>query len=164
MAIDILIPNFIFVIDTNKYSGNFERQLCAFITGCIGECGVGQNEQELFLIETNQEKSIFNDYILYYPDEHGCKRPASIWETPGRTNDGHGNHFNTEDINIENCYNKTKWPAYESVAIFFDKKPPKKLINLMIQRNIIFCKEHDINIISLREIKMSLHKKEKFIS
>ena len=32
-----------FVIDTKQYAGNFEREMCAHITGHIGECEVGRD-------------------------------------------------------------------------------------------------------------------------
>ena len=33
--------SWIFVVDTNQYSGNFERELTAYMKGMIGGCGVG---------------------------------------------------------------------------------------------------------------------------
>ncbi|KKK83825.1 hypothetical protein LCGC14_2789530, partial [marine sediment metagenome] len=33
--------SWIFIIDTDSYAGNFEREMCAYITGRVGECGVG---------------------------------------------------------------------------------------------------------------------------
>ena len=32
---------YLFVIDTDSYSGNFEREMCAYCTGQIGDCEVG---------------------------------------------------------------------------------------------------------------------------
>ena len=32
-----------FIVDTDKYAGNFERQLCAVAMNAIGDCGVGSN-------------------------------------------------------------------------------------------------------------------------
>jgi len=39
---------FIFVIDTDTYAGNFERPMCAYMTGRVGECGVGEEFAEMF--------------------------------------------------------------------------------------------------------------------
>ena len=39
--------HYLFVIDTDIYAGNFERQMCAYITGQIGECEVGKENAEL---------------------------------------------------------------------------------------------------------------------
>ena len=33
-----------FVVDTDTYAGNFEREMCAFMTGITGACGVGKEE------------------------------------------------------------------------------------------------------------------------
>ncbi len=36
-------PNpYLFVIDTDTYAGNFEREMCAYVTGQIGECEVSR--------------------------------------------------------------------------------------------------------------------------
>ena len=34
------------IIDTEQYSGNFEREMCAHITGQVGECNVGYDVAE----------------------------------------------------------------------------------------------------------------------
>lgn len=38
----------VFVIDTDKYAGNFERAMTAFCTGRTGECDVGREQAVLF--------------------------------------------------------------------------------------------------------------------
>lgn len=35
-----------FIIDTNSYAGNFEREMCAYLTGQVGDCGVGDEHIE----------------------------------------------------------------------------------------------------------------------
>lgn len=32
------------VVETDSYAGNFEREMCAFMTGHIGECEAGLKE------------------------------------------------------------------------------------------------------------------------
>lgn len=71
----------IFVIKTNAYAGNFERQMCGFITGQVGECDVGEEEAELFR-KAHPDYDGFDDLIASFPDDHGCYRPASIWNVP----------------------------------------------------------------------------------
>ena len=66
------------VITTNKYAGNFEREICAYCTGVIGDCGVGEKIAEAF--PYNKDK--WEDKMLQSPDEHGCYRPVSIWGAP----------------------------------------------------------------------------------
>ncbi len=36
--------HYLFVIDTDTYAGSFEREICAYVTGQIGECEVGKEE------------------------------------------------------------------------------------------------------------------------
>lgn len=101
----------IFIVDTEQYAGNFERDMCAFMTGMIGECGVGVEEARLFyeqrgLVEEGFDwkgvnlqcsyedfKNPFSDFITTRGDEHGCQRPTSLWTTPGWFNHGMGGHF-----------------------------------------------------------------------
>lgn len=81
-----------FVIDTDKYAGNFEREMTAFITGCVGDCGVGANLTKK-ITEDGIAPDFFDTLIGSEPDEHGCSRPCRIWDTPGWFNEGLGGIF-----------------------------------------------------------------------
>jgi len=61
------------VIHTNKYAGNFEREVCAWVTGHVGECGVGKE----MVVENIAEKFL---NIQEKADENGCMRPVEICE------------------------------------------------------------------------------------
>ena len=65
-----------FVIDTDQYAGNFEREMCAHLTGCVGECGVGDE----FVDEGNKKQFIEN--VIDMPDDHGCYRPVTCYPLP----------------------------------------------------------------------------------
>lgn len=140
------VTSVVVAIDTNEYSGNFERPMCAFITGQVGECGVGDELIEEALEELAQDT--FNntlewieDHIVSESDDNGCRRPASIWPTPGRANNGRGGHFDADNLPKEECWGNNHWPAYESVAIFFDEVPPKEVIDVMMGRALRFASE-----------------------
>lgn len=111
-----------FVIDTDgkAWVGNFERELCAYCTGMIGECEKGIEEANEFFNDfdlVGEEESLFFEKVnCYVMDEQGCGRPASIWKTPG---------------------NK----RYSGVAIFFNKKPTDELISIMKERAYKFAEE-----------------------
>lgn len=157
-----------FVIDTDKYAGNFERELCAHITGHIGECGVGED----FIEEGVAE---FFENIVEVPDEHSCRRPCSIFPNPRYKNNGMGFAYldGQEDIALqklkesyleqaERSYNvyadkaygqkeKDRWtkmandistvPAYDcynSVVIYFIEEPDDEQIEIMKQRAATF--------------------------
>jgi hypothetical protein len=130
MAADQTVSPYVFVVDTNKYSGNFEREMCAFMTGALGECGVGG--EELVMFEENGQFPNLSDKTHCVPDENGCVRPATIWPTPGRWNNGNGEHFNGEVTGPGRC------PAYESVAVFFNERPTDEEIAFMKQRAYAF--------------------------
>lgn len=105
------------IIRTNKYAGNFERDLCAHCTGQIGECGVGG-----YYI-TNENKNLFNgknnigDIITHITDEDdGCRRPCSMWI---------GDEILEEGI-------------YTSVIIYFEDKPSQNAINIIKERSKTF--------------------------
>lgn len=104
MAISLSGKIWFFVIKTNKYAGNFERQMCAYITGVIGGCGVGAREQQAFCAEVGDYDK-FMEFVELLPHDDGCCRPASIFG-----------------------------PEYKDVAIFFHQQPPDELIDLMISR------------------------------
>lgn len=115
-----------FVIDTDgkAWVGNFERELCAYCTGMIGECGKGSDEAEQFFLDFNilsEDESPFVEAVNYVMDDGGCERPVAIYpggkgETPGKT-------------------------THTAVAIFFHEKPTDELIAIMKERAYRFAKE-----------------------
>jgi hypothetical protein len=90
----------IIVIDTTSYAGNFERELCAYVTGQYGECGVGDKLAQQAATEI-RHIDWWNNHIANEADEHGCRRPASIWATPGWFNNGNGGHYRDDPANYE---------------------------------------------------------------
>lgn len=92
MVHDISSP-WIIVIHTEQYSGNFERQLCAFLTGQTGQCGVGQE-----IANEVQSEIQFLDWwqkhiVLCWDEKKICKRPVSTWPNPKWFNNGFGKYY-----------------------------------------------------------------------
>lgn len=86
------------IVDTNAYSGNFERQSVAYATGQVGECGVGDRQAERAREELPADiLTWWSQHTLHVADEDGCARPGNIWPTPGLFNHGLGEHFPTTD-------------------------------------------------------------------
>lgn len=106
------------IIDTNAYAGNFERELCAYLTGQIAECYVGRE----FLRSKNSIKNLdwWNDNISPQEDTEGSEfyRPCTTWQT--------GNS-----------------KEYKSVAIFVEEFPPQEVMNELLQRAKLFCADTD---------------------
>jgi len=121
---------YLFVVDTDSYAGNFEREMCAYITGQTGECGVGEENTELAKQEIPDVVAQLEDLVEWVLDEHGCARPVAIFPNPRYGNDGNGNHALLSDENKE----QFPWPAYNSVAIFFHSIPDSGLLDVMKER------------------------------
>jgi len=98
----IELAPYMFVIDTDSYAGNFEREMCAYVTGVVGECGVG-DDVALIAVEELAEMALwFDEHTVQMSDHDGCHRPTSLWPSP----DGGNN----------------------SVAIFLDALPDTQLM------------------------------------
>ena len=109
--------NKVIVFDTDAYAGNFEREMCAYITGQIGECQVGDKVAEA-VAPALLHAEWYGEHVVSEPDEHGTWRPASIWPTAGEPDQAH---------------------PYESVAIFVDEFPPLAVWAEMLARARAFC-------------------------
>lgn len=104
--------SYILLIDTNTYTGNFEREITAYCTGQIGDCEVGDSEREIFEAECEPGTSgLFEAIIQHRPDDDDCRRPCAIWEPP----------------------------QHRSVAIFFSERPSTDLIDLIQARARAFA-------------------------
>lgn len=134
---------YVFAIDTDSYTGNFEREFCAHITNQIGECEVGdrhlteiedllEDHPEYSEDDLNRIREFFEYESYHKQDDNGTRRPCSIYETPGRSNNGNGVHY---DVTESTPYN---WPAYESVALYFHSKPTDEVLEFMKKRTLNF--------------------------
>ena len=101
--IELTPPPYAFIIDTDSYAGNFEREMCAYVTGVIGECTAGADVALIALEELGSQALWFEEHAVQVPDDHGCHRPTSMWNNTGDT-------------------------KFHSVAIFLDAIPNLKLM------------------------------------
>lgn len=119
---------FTFVIDTDKYAGNFERQMCAYITGRYGDCMVGKEYADMY--NESVTSICFDERVIDQPDDHGCWRPCRLEETPGLVNIGGGKVVKEEEAkDIDIAY-----PAFYSVGILFEERPTQEMIDFMKKR------------------------------
>lgn len=118
----------IFCVDTDTYAGSFERELCAYMTGILGECEVGEESKKLY--EEDGHEPLEDLVDPYVPDDHGCRRPVSIHPTPGWFNDGAGNHYREsgyDEAAVVKKYNqKVEEDAKRSEQVYADKAHGKK--------------------------------------
>lgn len=127
----ILDEYYLFVIDCTEYSGNYERQMTAYITGKYGECEVGKNIAEDIESELEEFRDEIDEIVmLKYDDEDGCSRPCEIVPTPGWVNNGMGvNSRIDSDDGLSKGYD-----AYNSVGIFLYEIPSNELLKLFCDR------------------------------
>ncbi|NTF16956.1 hypothetical protein G6L37_00755 [Agrobacterium rubi] len=90
----------VIVIDTTSYSGNFERELCAHVTGQYGECGVGSALAWQAKLEISNI-AWWGRHTQNEADDRGTLRPTSIWPTPGWFNNGSGGHYVDDPSNYD---------------------------------------------------------------
>ena len=122
MAIeDEKINSKMIIIDTDTYAGNFERELCAYVSGIVGDCEVGIEIAEKAMKEIKMI-DWWNENINPQETEDGSEffRPCTIMMTP---EDGKGkNNLN-----------------YNSVAIFVESFPNDEIIEELMTRAKVFC-------------------------
>src|SRR6187397_1215283 len=116
------------IVKTNSYAGNFEREMCAFMTGQIGECGVGSEFVEKEIAEK------FGDKISGKTDDHACFRPVEVyWE---------GEDNNSFVIFLEDKLSKEDIDFLEERAKLFAKKRPYKYLDKGFK--FISLEQHEI--------------------
>jgi hypothetical protein len=167
-------PKHLFVIDTEQYAGNFERPLCAWCTGQVGECGVGQREADDFRATHPDMAEAFIGLVEQFDrDGRGCLRPVCLVDTPGWLNNGLGlNYQDTQeqrkmaldcffrDMNAIDPNGVTpqvaalkeplRYPAYLSVGIGFRRLPSDGILELMRQRAAIYADLNSLVITGFR--------------
>ena len=104
-----------FVIDTDQYSGNFERELTAYMTGIVGECEVGKNFVE------EDISDYFEELIMQVADDNGTFRPCEVYK-----NNKESSHPNS------------------SVIIYFFEKPTLENITILKERALQFSRDFKI--------------------
>jgi len=61
-----------FVIDTDSYAGNFEREMCAHVVGHYGDCEVGKE-----MVQEGIPEQFEN--VIQMSDDHACYRPTTCF-------------------------------------------------------------------------------------
>lgn len=130
------------VIDTEQYAGNFERELCAACTGRHDD--TSGRAKALAMAYDGPD---FEDKISGKDDEHGCYRHATVFPTPGWSNDGKGGHTKLTGKA------KMRYPAYLSVLIHLNSDLTQKQIDGIKERAFAFAKAGSITVTGFRMIR-----------
>lgn len=75
--------------------------------------------------------------IWSVPDDHGCRRPASIYPNPLWWNDGKGEHYE----HAKRQAPEKHWPAYCSVAVWLGEQPPEDVLARWLARAGVFSQD-----------------------
>lgn len=125
-------PRWSFVVDTDSYAGNFERQLASYIVGRCDDHGdhMGGPFREMYEKELPDDP--FLDLVeerISDPGDDGIHHaPMDLAPTPGFENTGNG-----EVLPLKPGKNP-KYPAYNSVAIFLSRRPTKNELAMLVAR------------------------------
>jgi len=145
---------FVFIIDTEQYAGNFEREMAAAMIGITGEYFPQQADRLAVNCRKEMGVSVEDDNPFYEiianageHNDHDSDSFVSLWETPGWWNDGEGGHYREWQEGLD------KYPAFLSVAVFFYEWPPDNLVTDMIRRAKKYAKDNGITITGTRIIK-----------
>lgn len=130
------------IIDTDSYSGNFEREMAAFITGyetIRGEKFVHPIRRS-FGFESrsygaNWDEANENPFVLLFvpwlgDHSEGWENPeiANICPTPGYGNNGYGQRMKVTTPEEKKHF---PYPAYQSVQIRCSEKPSEEVIAIL---------------------------------
>ncbi len=132
MAISNFNCKYFCVVSTDRYTGNFERELCGYATGASAECGVGDRAAEDMhehLEELGLDPDLINGYMSYQMCDTGIYRPVSIYDN----DDGHN-----------------------SLVMFFDEELPHDEFKLMCDRIHDYGREKKIEIKSIKFFKRQI--------
>jgi hypothetical protein len=125
----IAAPTFLFVIDTDAYSGNFVRELAAAVTGQVApDDEVGIEEAQALHAAHAEINFDDQDLVDLQHDDDGRLCVGALYPTPGLLNDGMGNH-------VAAAPGQTGFPAYQSIAIRLTRRPTSEEIAAFKERS-----------------------------
>jgi hypothetical protein len=111
------------VFDTNQSAGTFARQMCAYVTGVLGQSQVGFAEANEALLDFGEAGSPFAPLMDYVdPDEN----PVVLW----RARDTEG--------------------EYISLALLLAERPPPDLCALAGRRAYTYARRECIGLLGMR--------------
>ena len=135
----------VFAIDSAQYAGNFERALCAFVTGCIdphlaqlggwwGQIIKALPEADLAALAWAEELADFVPYDHYETMVH-------VIPTPGMWSDASGASCGQYNVagEVPRRSSQPPYPVYNSVGIHFADVPSEAQIAQLCERALRFA-------------------------
>lgn len=165
MSSDLHFPSgttYVVVVDTNKYSGNFEQEMVAYLIGADTPRGSTEDFEEA--AEENPKLLELRDINVEIEHREYGDTSSTIWETPGYVNDGYGRHYTVEEFMAKHPVDKRRsFPAYQSVAFFFceELKPEElQLLRARCDSYIEYSGDSELKILGIRQLKITVKRTE----
>jgi len=100
-------------IEIDKYAGNFEYDMWAYISGIVGDGNCGCEMAEVFRNDNVDEYIVewFDDEIIFIQDERGAYRPVQMYGPPN----------------------------YKGIEVRFSSLPSKEILDIVYHRACNFC-------------------------
>ena len=135
-----------FVIDTEQYAGNFEREMCAHLTGRIGDCEVGEE-----LVDPVLKEMFYN--VVDMPDDHACYRPTTCFPLKDKP----------DNNAVAIFFDKNDPPTEEQITLMKERANEFQEVFRTKGRMAEFNKDALITITGFRLIEFSTTRTEKEI-
>lgn len=153
--------NFVLIIDTNQYSGNFHREMSAYLLNApvlidLGEGPTAEDEEFEEDAEEDPRLLVMQDMVDIRTHVEYGDTTNDIWPTPGRLNDGMGKHFNAKP-------GQKGFPAYESVAIFLKSPFNAEQMEIVKGRAEKFAQREALKIIGVRQVNIQVKRTETIV-
>jgi len=142
----LISTEYTLVVDTDSFSDDFAKKLCAYCTGFVDETHSDLEFSDLYYLDENieddesprgqvaEEKNPFYGYVSQRLDEDQIYSPCCIW-----LNKRYGYNDNGEyALLTEKNYDEYNFPAPLSVGIFFDVAPEPEHISKIKERSVAF--------------------------
>lgn len=147
----LISEDYILVIDTDQFAGNFAEELCAYTTGFYGEQAEVKirSVSDLFYRDHDiadddgpkgilaEEKNPFHGFVTDQMNEEGYYSPVAVWPSRKYGVNASGEYAELKEEN----YDDYNFPAGFSVGIFFGENPPSDLVKTVKERTKKFFEE-----------------------
>lgn len=124
-------------VDTLDYSGNFEREMVAYATGCADERAPQEDLANSARRDMRFGQWWADNIVAHVGPEKEEACVANIAATPGWFNNGMGGHFQIGAVGVD--IGGRHYPAYQSVSVAVRNLPPPEVWEEFQERVIDFC-------------------------
>jgi len=136
------------VIDTNKYAGNFERELLAACTGVLGEYPTAGAEEMVKSYDGPNLDDLVSSIVNDPGDDGIARERATIYPTPGWSQGPRGG----EPYRVT-AARPFKHPAYLSVRIPVERVPTKDVLDGIKRRALAWASANRVKIENFRFVR-----------